>query len=329
MSSTTRPTTGIHHVTAIASDPQANLDLYAGVLGLRLVKRTVNFDDPGSYHFYFGDTLGSPGSLLTFFPWPGARPGVVGAGQVTATAFGVPAGSLARWQRRLASLASINAEHITRDGPRGLSFRDHDGLVIELLEDPHAPHTPQAPGTTAIPGVNTLDPAIAIRRIMGVTITVRSHRDTADTFAALGMVPAQTVATRTRMTFANSSDGSFIDIIADESTPAGESGAGVVHHVALRATDDEHQNALRLALADRRLASTPVQERSYFRSIYSRERGGVLIEVATDAPGFAIDEPIESLGRGLCLPPGLERARAQIESSLPPVIVRTPTPEPA
>lgn len=334
----TRPTLGIHHVTAIASDPQANMDFYAGLLGLRLVKRTVNFDDPGSYHFYFGDSHGSSGSLLTFFPWPGARPGVVGAGQVTATAFGVPAGSLARWQRRLASIARINAELFSRDSTSGLTFRDHHGMVIELIEDPHAPDA------TPIPGVHALDPSIAIRRIAGITITVRSHRDTAETFAAMGIISAHTTGNRTRLTFAASpspspqtttsttsttptSAGSFIDIITDDAAPAGKSGAGVVHHVALRAADLSHQDSLRIALANRGLASTPVQERSYFRSIYSRERGGVLIEVATDAPGFAIDEPIESLGQSLRLPPSLERARQQIESALPPVTVRTPTPE--
>jgi len=331
----TRPTLGIHHVTAIASDPQANMDFYAGLLGLRLVKRTVNFDDPGSYHFYFGDSHGSSGSLLTFFPWPGARPGVVGAGQVTATAFGVPAGSLARWQRRLASIARINAELFSRDSTSGLTFRDHHGMVIELIEDPHAPDA------TPIPGVHALDPSIAIRRIAGITITVRSHRDTAETFAAMGIISAHTTGNRTRLTFAASpspspqhttsttptSAGSFIDIITDDAAPAGKSGAGAVHHVALRAADLSHQDSLRIALANRGLASTPVQERSYFRSSCSRERGGVLIEVATDAPGFAIDEPIESLGQSLRLPPSLERARQQIESALPPVTVRTPTPE--
>lgn len=317
-------TTGIHHVTAIASDPQRNLDFYTQVLGLRFVKRTVNFDDPASYHFYFADECGSPGTILTFFPWPGAKRGRQGAGSVTATAFRVPAGSLAAWADRLrhhgvrvlsAPAAGSPAE--SRFGAPILRFEDHDGMPLELIESPDAANSRAWHGAD-VPA------AIAIRGFHSVTLTVNELAPTADLLTSvLGYRRADSAGARTRFTTDAAAPGVVIDVLEDPAAPESVLGAGVVHHVAIRARDEADQREWLEALRRARFAATDVRDRTYFRSIYFRERGGVLFEIATDNPGFTADEPLDSLGHALKLPPGLERHRAKIEQHLPPITLRS------
>lgn len=331
---------GIHHITAIASDPQKNLDFYAGLLGLRFVKRTVNFDDPGSYHFYFGDAAGSPGTILTFFPWPDARRGVSGSGSVTATAFAVPVGSLPAWRTHLQAAGVRDLTASTRFGQAVLSLSDPDGMGVELIETPGALDLPVAGSGWPGPGPQIPD-AIAIRGFHSATITVRKPGPTAEMLTThLGMTettpstpPTSPDAPRRR--FAGSAapaaadgtpfiPGAFIDLLEQPDAPPTHLGAGVVHHIAVRAATDAQQGAFQSALRTAGFNVTPVQDRSYFRSIYYRERAGVLFEIATDGPGFAIDESPASLGMGLMLPPRYESAREQIRAHVLPVRIPTP-----
>jgi glyoxalase family protein len=306
---------GLHHVTAIARDPQANVDFYTEVLGLRLVKKTVNFDDPGTYHLYYGDEVGRPGTLLTFFPWPLARLGRSGAGQATVTAFSVPEGSLGYWMERLASRGVDHEAPRPRFDEEVLTLRDPDGLVLELVAragDERAPWSEERGGP--IPA------AVAVRGFYNVTLTEWNPAVTSDLLTGtLGFRLLGEEGDRLRFVTSAEGAGSRLDILAAPSAARGVISAGTVHHVAFRAADDAAQLAWLETLAERGLHVTPVQERQYFRSIYFREPGGVLFEIATDAPGFAVDEPVESLGTALKLPPWLEPSREQIEEVLPPI----------
>jgi glyoxalase family protein len=308
------PIVGLHHVTAIASDPQQNLDFYTEVLGLRFVKRTVNFDDPGTYHFYFGDDAGSPGTILTFFPWPHARRGHTGAGEVTHTAFSVPQGSLEYWEQRLRGL-NVNVERTgTRfDGAEDvLTLVDPDGMKIELVAHADAPE---------ITGSRYADvpPQHALRGFFGVTMLERRLEATAETLKLLGFVRVAADGSRTRFASpAGTSLGNHIDVVVDPNAGYGRSGAGSVHHIAYRAKDDAAQLAW-LDEIGKHLDVTPVQDRTYFHSIYFREPGGVLFELATDPPGFGLDEPAETLGEALRIPAWLEPQRALIEARLLPI----------
>jgi glyoxalase family protein len=308
------PISGIHHITAVASDPQRNLDFYVGVLGLRLVKKTVNFDDPGTYHFYFGDAAGSPGTILTFFPWPGAKRGTQGSGSVIATAFAVPVGSIERWAARLNDLEVLITSRGTRFGAKFLGFEDHDGMGLEMIE---------TPGVEALPAWG-LDPAMAIRGIHSATLSVRTCEATNRMLRdGLGMVEHGSENGRQRFAsvYQTGTIGRVIDVITEPDRAPSRLGAGVVHHIAVRAADDAHELALQRVLADSGYGVTDVRDRNYFRSVYYRERGGVLFEIATDAPGFAIDEAPDALGMALKLPAQYESARARLESHLPAVIM--------
>jgi len=308
------PTSGLHHVTAIAGDPQRNLDFYAGVLGLRLVKRTVNFDDPGTYHFYYGDRTGRPGTLLTFFPWPGARPGRHGVGQATVTSFSVPGSALGYWEDRLGDHGVTGLVRRERFGAETLRFADPDGLGLELVADPEEAGNPWISG--AIPG------SAAIRRLYGMTAELRTSDATAALLQeVLGMRAAGDDGGVRR--FESDSGGGAIDLVPYPTGAGGTMGAGSVHHIAWRAADEEHQARLRGAVIDFGLGVTPVVDRQYFRSIYFREPGGVLFEVATDQPGFLIDEPEATLGEALKLPPQYEAARDRIEADLPDIVAPT------
>jgi len=305
-----KPIAGIHHVTAMAGDPQANVDFYTGVLGLRLVKKTVNFDDPGTYHLYYGDEVGHPGTIMTFFPWPMARRGVQGAGQATVTAFSVPEGSLGFWTERLDRLG------IPFDGPKTrfeeevLTVLDPDGLRLELI----ARAGDGRPGWDKGP----VQPEHAVRGFDGVTLTEWNLDITEGVLA--GTMGFQRVGEQgDRVRFAAGS--SRVDVLASPSAARGHISAGTVHHVAFRAADEADQLAWREAIAESDLYVTPVLDRQYFRSIYFREPGGVLFEIATDPPGFTRDEPVESLGTALKLPPWLEESRSRIEEVLPPIEV--------
>jgi len=307
---------GLHHITAIAGDPQANVAFYAGTLGLRFVKRTVNFDDPHTYHLYYGDESGSPGSIMTFFPWPGAPRGRHGTGQTTATAFSVPADSLAWWAGRLKAAGVAVDGPTTRFGEGVLAFDDPDGLRLELIGAAVDPRAPWDRGP--VPAAH------AIRGFHGVTLTEESVERTAALLTgSLGFRPGGDEGNRRRFEAPSGAPGSRIDLLHAPEAPCGIVAVGTIHHVAWRAPGAADQERWRASIAARGIHVTPIVDRSYFRSIYFREPGGVLFEIATDAPGFAIDEPVERLGETLRLPPWLEARRAEIEGALPSLELRT------
>jgi glyoxalase family protein len=300
----------LHHVTAIASAPSRNVAFYEGLLGLRLIKQTVNFDDPSVHHLYYGDFAGSPGSILTFFPYQGARPGRHGTGQAEEIAFAVPENSLGFWRDRLAA-HGIAFEPFSRFGAQGIGFKDHDGLMLELVA---------TEGAGAIHGTAIGDvPADhAIRGFAGVTLWLADIAPTAKLLTdVLGYQAASEDEGRHRFVHPAKGLGRIIDLRAAKGFWAGAMGAGVVHHVAFRAADDAAQAESSRLLQAAGLSVTPQQDRNYFRSTYFREPGGVLFEIATDEPGFAIDEPVEQLGGKLMLPPRYEPQRARIEAGLP------------
>ena len=303
---------GIHHVTGIASDPQKNLDFYAGVLGMRLVKRTVNFDDPTTYHFYFGDAEGNPGSILTFFPWPGSRRGRQGAGQVAVTSFSILPGSVGFWIERFIK-HRVEFEHPkTRfDDERVIAFKDPDGFMGELVAHPGA--------EAATGGHGPLVPAEhSVRGIYSVTLWQESCDLTGKLLIeSLGFEPVREQASIFRYGAKGRGPGSIVDLRCVPGLWPGSMGAGTVHHVAFRAPDDAAQLEVRNELVQNGFNVTPQIDRDYFRSIYFREPGGVLFEIATDPPGFTIDEPLDKLGQSLKLPKWLESRRFEIEALLP------------
>ncbi len=303
------PILGLHHVTAIASDPQRNLDFYTTVLGLRFVKRTINFDDPGTYHFYFGDDAGSPGTILTFFPWPGASKGSVGAGEVTQTAFSVPVDSLQYWEDRLRSNGVSVERAPQRFQEQLLRFADPDGMGIELVGHSD-PNPVKAPRFSSVPD------KYSIRGFFGVTLFERDAAQTAEILNLLGFHKLAAEGNRMRFVPEGSALGRHIDVVIDPDARRGRPGAGSVHHIAFRASDDAAQLEWRKEIS-RYLDVTTVQDRTYFHSIYFREPGGVLFEMATDPPGFTLDESIESLGEALRIPEWLEPQRQQLEQRLP------------
>jgi len=303
--------TGLHHVTAIASDPQRNLDFYAGVLGLRLVKRTVNFDDPGSYHFYFGDEAGSPGSILTFFPWPHARRGVRGAGEVEATAYTIPKNSVGYWLERLKA-HGVNPGRVTpRFGEEVIRFADPDGMLVELIASDSSA-TPWADGP--VPAEH------ALRGFHGVTAVVSELEPTARLLTeTFGYTLTAHDGNRSRYSAEGTAAGRHVDLLHLPEEGPGRAGAGTVHHIAFRVPDDETQVEARRTIAALGHGVSPVMDRSYFHSIYFREPGGILFELATDGPGFSTDESTESLGEALKLPSWMETSRSRIEAILPTI----------
>jgi glyoxalase family protein len=309
----TREIPGIHHVTAIAGDPQRNLDFYSLVLGLRLVKVTVNFDDPGTYHTYFGDVNGGPGTAMTFFPWPGARRGRVGNGQVGVTAFSIPEGSLGFWQNRLKAYGVATANPVERFDEVALPLTDPDGLKLELVA--HA----DMPAVTPWGG-GPVTETEAIRGFHSVTLW---EAEIAQTHAlltgVLGFEQTAEAGQRTRFRMSGDRPGALVDVLHRPDGQPGSGGAGTVHHVAWRTLNDAEQRGWQGDVAATGLNVTPVMDRQYFHSIYFREPGGVLFEIATDPPGFTLDEPLETLGMALKLPPWLEAQREQIERILPPL----------
>lgn len=304
---------GLHHITAIASDPKANLAFYTRVLGLRFIKKSVNQDDPGTYHLYYGDHVGSPGTALTFFPWLGLRRGRPGTGQAYATAFSAPAGSLAFWQERLARLNVPISPVAQRFGDDVLPFTDPDGLILELLFTREPDPRPPAPS-------NDVPAEHALRGFHSTTLALADARATAELLTGpMGHRQVAVEGHRTRYTTAAGGPGTYVDLLTDPALPRGLNGAGTVHHIAFRVADDADHVTAHDLLAAQGLQISPVIDRAYFKSIYYREPAGVLFEIATDQPGFAIDEPVESLGSKLSLPPRLEPHRAEIEAALPPL----------
>ncbi|MCL7419230.1 MAG: ring-cleaving dioxygenase, partial [Halalkalicoccus sp.] len=302
-------TTGIHHVTSIASDPQQNVDFYTEVLGLRLVKRTVNFDDKYTYHLYYGDEVGTPGTILTFFPFERGRPGSVGRGQTSATAFVIPEGSVEYWIDRLEAHDIVIESPRTRFDETIVPFRDHDGQPLELVT-----------GATDIePWADGPVPAeYAIRGFHGVTLASLNPEQTGQVLELLGYEPTEQNDDRTRYQAAGDR-AAIVDVRDHADAPHGQQGVGTVHHVAFRAPDEGTQLVWREHLNERGLQVTPQKDRQYFKSIYFREPGGVLFEIATDGPGFTRDESEAGLGTGLKLPPWLESDRTMLEERLPEI----------
>jgi glyoxalase family protein len=303
-------TTGLHHVTAIGGDPQRNADFYLRTLGLRLVKTTVNFDDPGTYHLYYGDQSGKPGTLMTFFPWSDAPSGRRGTGQATTTSLSVPANSIGWWKDHLAEVGITTGRIANRDGEDVLTFDDPDGLQLALVAHPQ--------GDPRDPWDNGHVPAEhAIRGLHSVTLSVSKEDATAEMFQELGLTFTGQDSNRLRFSAGEGGPAATVDVLVTPDAPRGLVAAGTVHHVAWRAPDEDTQASWREELVDNGVSVTSILDRQYFRSIYFREPGGTLLELATDQPGFAIDEPLLELGRALKLPPWLEPNRDQIEHALP------------
>jgi glyoxalase family protein len=302
---------GLHHITAVASDPQANVDFYHHVLGQRLVKTTVNFDDPGTYHFYFGDKIGTPGTIMTFFPWRHAKRGHVGNGETAATTYSIRPESVGFWQARLADLGLDLGNIEQRFGAEVISFDDPDGLRLELVVN-------DAPATFRFWEDGPIPEQHALQGFQGVTLWLAEVEATGQLLAdKLGYQFGGQEGDRYRYQGASNGVGLYVDLLHRPGQPTGRYGAGSIHHIALRAEDDAEQLEYRSLLASSGFGVTEVKDRQYFHSIYFRSPGGVLFEIATDAPGFQIDEPVAELGQNLKLPPWLEKNRNQIEQALP------------
>jgi len=302
---------GLHHLTAVTADPRANVGFYARVLGLRLIKRTVNFDDPSAYHLYYGDTAGTPGTLLTFFHWPGAPRGRVGTGQVAGIQLSTAEGSLDYWADRLRT-AGFPAEADRRFGEPLVRTADPDGMTVEILvcgQDPR-------PGWSGadIPSPHQL------RGMAGAELRVREPGRTLRVLRELlGWREERAENGRHRLVAGPAQPGHWLDLVGDAGAEPGRPGTGTVHHLALRAADAGVSERLRARLASAGAAPSPLIDRTYFRSVYFREPGGILLEIATDGPGFLVDETMETLGSGLMLPPAYEAARSAIVAALPPL----------
>ena len=311
------PILGLHHVTATVDDAQADLDFCARLLGMRLVKKTVNFDNHDVYHFYYGTERGLPGTIWTTFPYKskGVRTGVKGAGQVVTTCFSVPANSLGFWRQRLEAAGVAARDIETRFEEDAIRFEDPSGLWFELVasdRDARAPWTAHGIG-----------PAEAIRGLHSVTMVVRSPRQTLELMTQLlGYSVIGEADNRTRVAVGGDTPGHVIDIVVEPDAPVAVNGVGTVHHVAMAIASGDQQLRLRAELVRFGLGVTDVRDRCYFQSIYFREPGGVLFEVATIQPGFTSDEDLALLGRGLKLPPWEEPSRPAIEAALPRVEYR-------
>ena len=307
------PILGLHHVTATVDDAQEDLDFSAGALGLRLVKKTVNFDNHFVYHFYYGDEVGRPGTIWTTFPYKdkGVPIGVKGAGQITVTSFSVPAGSLDAWKTRLRAEGYAVTDAPPRFGEESIVVTDPSGLVIELVANDHDRRVPWTAGGIA--------PDIAVRGLHSVSLTVRDPRKTVDFMREmLGFEVVNEMEGRIRVAVNGDGPGHAMDVVHAGDTEWAKNGLGTVHHVAMAIGSEDDQLKLREELVGRANV-TPVRDRQYFKSIYFREPGGVLFEVATMQPGFAVDEPVPDLGRDLKLPPWEEPHRAEITTQLPNV----------
>jgi glyoxalase family protein len=305
-------TNGIHHVTAISGPAARNLDFYDRVLGLRLVKKTVNFDDPGTYHLYYGDADAAPGSIVTFFPWEHAAPGRLGVGETQETVFRVPQGAIGYWAHRLVAHGVPHDQPVRRFGETVLAFRDPDGMRLALvgvagIEAEKAWVGGDVPAEHAIRGFQSVSLLVADAAPTGAILS--------DVFGFREIGREDTLA---RYRAEGEGLGKIVDLrVAGGFLPARQ-GAGSVHHIAFRAADDAAQSEMVRRLAEHHgIRTTEQRDRNYFRSVYFREPGHVLFEIATDMPGFAVDEPVESLGQALKLPAGLESQRARIEALLP------------
>ncbi|WP_432363102.1 ring-cleaving dioxygenase [Sporosarcina sp. UB5] len=307
-----KKTKGIHHISAIVGHPQENIDFYAGVLGLRLVKQTVNFDDPGTYHLYFGDERGTPGTIITFFPWAGARQGVIGDGQVGVTSYVIPEGALAFWKNRLERF-DIPFTMSQRFEEEILAFDDPHGLHLEIVE--------RAEGEKNSWEFDGITAETAIKGFGGATLLSKQPKQTTELLEnVMGFKKVGEEGDIVR--FRSSGDiGNVIDVKMT-TTGDGRMGVGTVHHIAWRADDDQDQLEWKKHVEQFGYGVTPVQDRNYFNAIYFREHGEILFEIATDPPGFAHDESLETMGEQLMLPVQYEKYREQLERKLIPIQVR-------
>ncbi|KQX60712.1 ring-cleaving dioxygenase [Paenibacillus sp. Root444D2] len=305
-------TAGIHHITAFVQNAQETVDFYAGILGLRMIKKTINFDAPEVYHLYFGNEMGSPGTIITFFPWAHSRKGRIGGGQVGITTYAVPTGSLSFWEERLAQF-DIPFEKTQRFTETYLQFEDRDGLKLEIVEREQG-----ALSQWSFGGIPTDK---AIKGFGGAVLYSTAPDKTSQLLEqVMGLQKVGQEGAYARF----KSFGDLGNIVDINVTPMayGAGGAGTVHHIAWRAKDDAEHALWRSHVQTNGFQPTPIVDRQYFNAIYFREEGGILFEIATDPPGFARDEQPEALGEKLMLPEWFEESREQIERNLPPIQVR-------
>jgi glyoxalase family protein len=304
---------GIHHVTALASDAQRNVDFYVGILGLRMLKKTINFDAPDVYHLYYGDETGSPGTILTFFPYEGLSRGRKGGGQLTYTAFSIPQASLRYWMDRLTQFGIPYAGPYQRFDESYLRLEDYDGMGVELVATTNDTRpgwdNGKIPLEYAVRGFHTVSlNEFSIDRTVALLTNPMQHTLVAEE------------KDRFRFQAGAGGPGNYVDVVYSPKDVRALQGAGSVHHVAFSTDTDETQLAIREELLSTGYSPTEVLDRNYFHSIYYREPGGILFEIATNPPGFAVDEPLESLGTSLKLPEWYEPRRAKIEAELPPLV---------
>lgn len=304
---------GLHHITAIANNARRNADFYTKVLGLRMVKKTVNFDDPTTYHFYYGNEKGEPGTILTFFPWEGIGKGENGTGMATNIGYAVPADSLQFWKNRFKKFGIKYAEAKESFGEQSISFVDPDGLEFNLIVGNKADNRKQ--WLTA-----EINENVAVKGFHSVTLTLKSLGPTAAILTdVLGYTLKGQEGNKYRFSTETVDTGAIIDIIEAPEMPAGKSAGGTNHHIAFRVKDEESLMEFRRKIAAKNIGITNKIDRDYFFSVYFREPGGVLFELATENPGFTVDEPLEELGKTLKLPKQYENSRTKIEKALPDI----------
>ncbi len=301
---------GLHHITAIANNAKRNLDFYTQILGLRLVKKTVNFDDPGTYHFYFGNETGTPGTILTFFPWEGIGQGGNGTGLATHIGYSVPKGSLGFWKNRLNQF-NVNVEESEIFGEKLISFKDPDGLQLQFIES-------SEPDDRKIWTTDDIKDENGLKGFHNVTLTLKKADPTIKVLTdILGYELQKQENERYRFATDAIKTANLIDIIENDKLPAGRNAAGTNHHIAFRVANDDILMEYREKVMSAGLNITPKIDRDYFYSLYFREPGGILFEIATDNPGFTVDEPLNELGQNLKLPKQYEAMRSQVEEALP------------
>ena len=302
---------GLHHITAIANLAQRNYDFYTKTLGLRMVKKTVNFDDPGTYHFYYGDEKGNAGTILTFFPWEGIGKGRNGAGMATEIAYAVPEGSLDFWKERFANDNVLIGEAVERFGEIYHPFLDPDGLSLSLV-------VPKTVDNRIGWSTEEVGKDVATKGFHNTTLTLNELEPTARVLTdLLGYSQVAQEGDRYRFATSTIDTANIIDILVDPTAKRGHNTAGTNHHIAFRVKNDADQMELREAIMSAGLQITPQIDRDYFHSLYFREPGGVLFEIATENPGFDVDEPLAELGQSLKLPKQYEGHRSEIEKVLP------------
>ena len=317
----TNQMSGIHHVTAICSNPQKNIDFYTKLLGLRLVKLTINFDDPTTYHLYYGDEIGHPGTILTFFPWSDAPKGYRGTGQAITTSFLIPPDSIDFWKDRLKN------NDICFEGPtkrfdddneeQVIKLYDPDGLELELIAHPSAKENDERFWKDG-----PISYENGIRGFYSVSLSEEGYERTSEILNELGYKMVKSEGNRFRFQQENSQPSTgakILDVLCLPDTTYGRIGIGTVHHIAFRTLSDENQISIRQNIIKIGLNPTPVMDRTYFHSVYFREPGGVLFEIATDPPGFTVDQKVQDLGKKLMLPRWLEPVRERLEKVLPKI----------